>query len=187
MNPVLLATIRRHWQLAGGVAICLVLLGLHAFWFLPTVRRYEAAQKALQPFSGVESPGGGGSTVPLPPAVFSLVTLNSLPGREASEKGNSGQLTVTMLEDLTSLAQRAGSGVMLTEPGPVTTNKRTIELRAHLKLRGGYPEFVRFLDGIERSGKLDAIERFTLTRAGDEPMIELWMKRLVLQRPAERP
>lgn len=180
MNPILMATLRRHWQLAGGACVFLVLAVLHVLWFLPTAKRYQALLKAANQTDLMDP---AQATPSVPPRLFALLEKNSLPGAQVTERGNSGQLTVAMLEDLTGLAAQAGLDVSLTEPGPVAPVGQAIELRAHLRLHGRYREFTDFVALLRRAGRLDALERFTLNASGDALAIEVWVKRLVLKQP----
>ena len=180
MNPILTATLRRNWQVVGAVAIVLVLMLLHAVWFTPTAARYQRAMKTLGGQQGLAQP------VPdIPPRMFALIKSNALPEREAVDRGNSGQLTVTMIGDLTALASASGLTTSQTEPGATTQLDRAVQLRAHLKLRGPYRAVARFLDSMSAAGKLDSIERFTIGRARDGSLLfELWVTRVVLKQKA---
>ena len=182
MNPVLLATLRRHWQLVGGALIFLVLVVLHVLSFLPTAGRYQRVLKSADQGALIDP---SRATPAVPPRLFALLAKNSLPGTLAAERGSSGQLTVSMLEDLTTLAAQAGLSVNLTEPGAVTPIDQAVELRAHLKLHGQYREFVDFVGLMSRAGRLDAIERFTIADPDGGLTIEVWVKRLVLKQPED--
>lgn len=176
MNPVLAASLRRNWQLVGAVLIVVLLMLLHALWFVPTAARYQRALKTM---------GGQVLAQPvpdIPPRMFALIRGNALPEREAVERGNSGQLTVTMVGDLTALASASGLATSLTEPGPTTQLERAVQLRAHLRLRGSYRAVARFLDSMSAAGKLDSIERFAITRGPDNTLLfEVWVTRVVLK------
>ena len=180
MNPILDASLRRNWQLVGAVLIVAVLMVLHLLWFMPTARRYQRALKAVGGEQMLTRPLPG-----IPPRLYALINLNALPEGDAIERGNSGQLTVTMLGDLTSLASTAGLATSLTEPGPTTQLDRAVQLRAHLRLRGSYKAVAQFLDSMSAAGRLDSIERFTVTRAGDGGLLfEVWVTRVVLKQKA---
>jgi hypothetical protein len=122
------------------------------------------------------------------PRVAALLAGNSLDAAAAEEQGTSGGLTATLLDRLTRLAAKSGLEVVATEQGLVTQLPSSVQVRAHLKLRGRYAAFVDLLGGLSRSGSLVTLDRFTLQAGtGDNPDIEVWMTQLILKRPRGAP
>ena len=183
MNPVLAATLRRNWPLVGAAALFAIFMFVHQVFFQPAAARYAAATQTASELGLALDPSQ--APVMLPPRVFALVADNALPAAEAQELGNSGVLTARLLEDLTRMISEHGMEVLMTEPGAVTQQSRAVQVRASLKVRGRYSEFVSFLDGLARGRQLIAIDRFTLTSQGQgQEQLDLWVSRYVLKQEA---
>ena len=167
-----------------GIAALVLFLGFsaaHAGLFRPVVTRYRAdLQQAVELGLALDPTG----TAPTASArVTTLINDNSLSAEAAEEQGTSGALTAGLLDEVTRLAAREGLQVVATEQGAVTQLPTSVQVRAHLKLRGSYPAFVRLLGGLARSGSLVGLERFSLQ--GDSPGaqdIDAWVSQLVLKR-----
>ena len=181
MNPRWTNLARRNWQ---AVAALLVLLGFaaaQAAAFQPVLARYrrnllQAAELGM-PLDAASAPPAAS------PRVTALFAGNSLNTAVAEEQGTSGALTAGMLDDVTRLAAKCGLEVVATEQGLVTQLPSSVQVRAHLKLRGRYAAFVDLLGELSRSGSLVAVDRFTLQAgAGGGQDIEVWMSQLILKR-----
>jgi len=184
MNPILTASLRRQWRLLGAIAVLAVLVVLHVLWFLPTAERYVRAAKTLGP-SAVLDPVNASPL--LPPRVFSFVSGNSLPQSVASERSTSGQLTVALIEELSALAGQNGLTITMSEPGAVTPTATMIDVRVHLRVRGGYRQMVAFLDAVQEDGHIYGVERYQIQGGDGDPLqLELWLTRLFLKQPAGR-
>ena len=185
MNPVWAASLRRHWTTVGALGLFLAFNLTHLLGFRPSAQRYEAALKKAGDMGLALRPEAAPAV--LPPRVFALLTDNALPAGAALNQGNSGALTAELLGDLTRLTSKHGIDALLTEPGPVTQQPQSVQVRAHLKLRCKYPEFVAFLDDLSRGRTLLAVDRFTVTAlpSGGE-MIEVWVSRYILKQEQGR-
>ena len=182
MNPLMTASMRRQWPMLGAAGILVVLLLLHALLFVPTTKRYARAVQALGGMQAVIDPAQ--EPAPMPPRVFALVSENALAENVANERGQSGELTVGMVEDLSGIANRLGLAVTLSEPGPVTPTPKLLEVRVHLRMRGNYFEIVSFLHALEASNRIYGVERYAVTDAGNSNLqLEIWISRLVLKQP----
>jgi hypothetical protein len=180
MNPMLDASLRRNWKLLGAVTVLAVLVALHVIWFLPTAERYRIALKSLGPGAATES----GAATLLPPRVFSFVSGNSLPQSLATERTTSGQLTVAVIEELSALAGQNGLTITMSEPGAVTPTASMIDVRVHLRVRGGYRQMVAFLDAVRAQGHVYGVERYQIEGGDADPLqLELWLTRLFLTQP----
>jgi hypothetical protein len=185
VNPILAASLRRHWQLFGAVAAFLIFSAIHLTVFRPAAARYRAA---LHVASGVDpEPQSGAAPAMLPPRVFGLIAANSLPPQEAVDRGSSGALGVILLEDLDHVASRSGLTTMDSEPGPVTQEPLVAQIRAHLRLRGSYDAVAGFFSELARSDALTIVERFRITPAGDgRDILEVWLSRVYLKQAGTR-
>lgn len=184
MNPVLLATLRRQWPLFGAIGIFLVFFLTNEIGFRPTVRRYQQAVKRAADLGLSMEPGSGAAI--LPPRVFALLADNALPPAQAQEMAGSGALTSQLLEDLSNALSRNRIQVMLTEPGPVTQQPQSVEVRAHLRVRCSYPQFVALLDDLSRGPGLISVDRFKMNSQGGADVIEMWVSRFLLKKSAVR-
>lgn len=185
MNPILAAALRREVRPLAALAVMLALAVVHGALFAPLAARHERVLRAAGGAENALAPGAGS---PLPPRVYAVVQENRIPAAEALALGNSGQLQVATLEELTAFAERAGLRVTLAEPGPVTQLPTAVEVRVRLRARGSYAEVLAFFDLALASGRLYALERYTLQEAGGGQLqIELHAVSLRLKEPAPPP
>jgi hypothetical protein len=180
MNPLILAALRRHWQLVGALATFVIFTIIHLGFFLPAAKRY---QTALENAGGLQAVLESGGTHPmLPPRLYALMAQNSLAPQDAVDRGGSGALGVILLEDLDHLAQRSGLTVLTSEPGAVTQEPLTTQVRAHLRLRGNYAEAVAFFGELARLDGLTLVERFQIGPSNDGGVVlDAWLSRLYLK------
>lgn len=179
MNPILVATLRRNWPVVGTVLVFLVFTIAHQIFFQPALARYKKAVKDATRLGLSLDPNA--QQVLMPPRVFALVSENALPSKQALDEGNSGVLTAHLLEEFTKLAGSHGMEVLMTEPGAVTQQPNSVTVRAYLKMRGRYDEFVSLLDELARGRKLVGVDRFLMVPAGNELVIDVWVSRYVLK------
>jgi hypothetical protein len=185
MNPVVREALRRQWPVFGAVSLFVVFAAAHLMVFVPAARRYEAALKRAGDFGLA---GANQSSQTLPPRVFALLTDNAVPGMQFIQGASSGVLTAGLLDDLNKRAAAHGLEVLVTEPGLLTQLPQAVQVRAHLKLRGRYTDFVTLLDDLSRSGSLTALDRFTLMPTeSNREIVEVWMSRSILKQPERRP
>ena len=181
MNVVLLATLRRNWRLVGAILAFVTFTLIHFAFFRPAAARYRAALAQAGGLEAVLDPNGGHP--PLPPRLFSLIADNSLAPADAQERGGSGALGVILLENLGRIANRAGLQVISTEPGVVTQEPLSTQIRAKLRLRGQYREIVAFFDELSRSPALLVVEQFRVAPGdGDQDVLEVSVSRLYLKK-----
>lgn len=185
ISPIVSAQLRRHWQVTAAVVVFAVFMVVHLLVFQPAVQRYHSALKRAGDMGlALESE----SPLPLmPPRVLALIVDNALPATAVGMERESGALTAALLEDLTQLTTRHGLQVLATEPGVTAQEDRAIQVRAHLKIRCSFPEFIAFLDDMSRSNRLIAIDRFDLTsESAEENLLDLWVTRYIIKQ-AEAP
>ncbi len=180
LSPITETWLRRQWPALVAVAVLALLTLVHQLWFRPAAQRYARALKQAtemgMPLDPAEMPRM------MPPRLFAHIADNSLPQARAQQAANSGQLTAEFIGELSERMGRRGLTVTSTEPGVTTTGDRTIQLRAHMRARGRYADFVMVLDDLARDERLYGIERFALLPdpAGGVS-IDLWASRLVLK------
>ncbi|MBI5709846.1 MAG: hypothetical protein HZC42_05985 [Candidatus Eisenbacteria bacterium] len=185
MKPAWSATLRRHWPVAGALAVFVVFVALHVLWFRTALARYQAAAQRISALGGGLELAGSPAT--MSSQLRAALSNNTLRAPVAEEQGNSGQLTAGMLEDLTRLAGKRGLEVVQTEQGPVTQLPGSVQVRAHLKLRGRYAEFVDLLGALGRSGTLFAVDRFKIeSDTAGQQMIEMWVSQYILKQSGSR-
>jgi Type II secretion system (T2SS), protein M subtype b len=186
MNVGVMETLRRQWPVAGALALLLGFAIVNAFAFEPTAKRYEAAVKHAHDLGLTVD--NGQATPMLPPRVFALLTDHALAPNEAQERASSGALTASLLEDLNKAASARGLSVLVTEPGPITQTPQAVQVRAHLKMRGGYLALTNVLGDLAKNSAMIALDRFTLLPSESGSMsIELWVSRYVLKQEARTP
>jgi hypothetical protein len=185
LNPLVEAQLRRNWQVVTALLVFVLFLVLHLAVFQPAATRYRLALKQAadlgMPLDPSESPHM------MPPRVFALLSDNSLPAAEAVQRSNSGSLASSLLEDVTRVTSKAGMEVMATEPGVTAQQAKSIQVKAYLRVSCTYPQFVRFLDELSRSGTLISVERFTLVASNPgRQILDLWVTRLILKQTGTR-
>lgn len=181
MSAPLSITLRRQWRLLGAIAAFLIFTVIHYGFFRPAASRYRASLASAGGIQAVFNPGGAQPM--LPPRVFALISNHSLAAQDALERGGSGALGVVLLEDLGRIASRAGLRVESSEPGPVAQQPLSVQVRAHLKLRGRYAEIVSFFDEIDRDESLMMVDRFLITGLGENSdLLEIWITRAYLKK-----
>ena len=185
MNPFWAAELRRNWPLFGAIAIFIVFTASDQLLFQPAARRYQSAVKQATDLGMPIEPAA--PTPVLPPRLFALLTDNALPAAAAQEQGNSGELTATFLEDLTALFNRHGMQLIGTEPGPVSQQSNSVQVRAHVRLRCKYADYLALLEDLAHSNKLISVDRFLYTTddAGT-PVLEMWVSRYVIKQTQGR-
>jgi hypothetical protein len=181
MNPYWTNLARRNWQAVAALLVFLVFAAAHAAAFQPMLARYRRnLQQAAELGMPLDATGAQPAATP---RVTALLAGNSLITAVAEEQGTSGALTAGLLDEVTRLAAKCGLEVVATEQGLVTQLPSSVQVRAHLKLRGRYAAFVDLRGELARSGSLVAVDRFTLQAgAGGGQDIEVWMSQLILKR-----
>lgn len=180
MNPIVVATIRRHWPLVGAIGVFAVFTVADQLLFDPAARRYQAAVKRATELGLALDPAQ--TPAMMPPRVFAVVADNALPSAEATEMANSGVLTARLVETLSRVAGASGVEMVSTQPGAVSQQSRSVTVRGQFRLRGRYDRLVAFLDELSRTGTLIAVDRFTIApESGGRMQMDLWVSRLVLK------
>jgi hypothetical protein len=185
MDPVLLAQLRRQWPLVGAVLVFVIFVLVHFIVFQPSLSHYRASLRKAGDMGLSLEPAQAPRMMPA--RVFALLSDNALPTETAEAQGNSGELTASLIAEVSRLAGKHGMEVAATEPGATTQQPRSVQVRAHVRVNGSYGEFVGFLDDLSRSGRLISVDKFSLTAT--EPgrhLLDLWVTRYVLKQSRDR-
>ncbi len=183
MNPVLATRLRRQWPMFSAFVVTAIFLLVHMVVFQPLAQRYRTALAEAAKLGLMLDPAHPAGRPALPPRVFSLLASNSLTAHDADAGIQSGSLTADMVQSLSTLTAKHGLEIVVADPGQPTQQANSIELRAHLRLRGHYADFVALLDDLARGGSLWMIERFSMVPGADGRVeIEAWFARCLLRR-----
>ncbi len=186
INPLWLAELRRQWPLAGAVALFLVFLLAHVVFFQPTARRYQRAQQNAKE-AGLSLDQMATPEV-IPPRVYAMLAENALPAAKAKDAGDSGALSASLIETISRLATKRRMAVIVAEPAPTTQQTQSVIVRAHVRLRASYAEFVGFLGDLAATEHLLAVDRFSLQPSGGGDLIaDLYVSRYVLKQAPAKP
>jgi len=186
MSPFWKDLARRNPQPVAALLVFLTFVAVHAAAFQPGLTRHRRTMdQAARLGMSLDAIGMQPTASPRAAALLADISLNTA---VAEEQGTSGALTANLLDEVTRLVAKSGLEVVATEQGLVTQLPASVQVRAHLKLRGHYAEFVDLLGRISRSRSLIAVDRFTLQAgAGGGQDIEVWMSQLVLKRTRSAP
>ena len=185
INPILEARLRRHWQLVVAAAACALFTALHAAAFRGAAEHYDRAVRHATDLGLAVDPTRAIAVTP--PRVLVVLAANMLPASVADVGRESGALAASMLEELTQLTHRHGMQVVVAEPGLTSQEPKAVQIRAHLRIQCGYPQFVAFLDDLSREGSLISVDRFSMieNREG-RSLLDLWVTRYVIKETQPR-
>jgi hypothetical protein len=183
MDPLLANQLRRLWPLVLTLFIAALFMLVHTLVFKPKATRYRDAIARAGAMGLVVDPAHPSDRQMLSVKVYTLLISNSLPADEADARSQSGTLGAQMAQALTRMASRRDLEVLIAEPGTTTQLPGSVEMRAHLRLRGHYPAFVGFVDDLARDSRLWSLERFTITPVnGGSDEFEIWVASCLLKR-----
>lgn len=179
---------RRQWPMVAALVLLVLFMLVHTFVFQPLAERYRHARAQASALGIVLDPSRPAQQGAIPVRVFGVLMANSLAPAEANARLQSGTLGPEMVQALTAACARHGLEVVVAEPGVVSQAAGSIEVRAHLKLRGGYASFVSWLDELARGDRLWVVERFVIlpSETGGKE-IEVWMGSCLLKRNGGQP
>jgi hypothetical protein len=119
--------------------------------------------------------------------VLELMRSNSVAAADADGLSQSGFLATDLVRRVSERAVGRGLDVAGSEPGAATQTPSTVEVRAHLKLRGRYAQFVELLGDLAGEHGLYRVERMTMSpQLNGLTETELWIGRVLLKREAAR-
>lgn len=186
INPLWVAEMRRQWPLVGAVVVFLLFLFVHVAFFRPTADRYQKAVRRAGDLGVTFEPSA--SPEVMPPRVYAALAGNAMPAGQARQEGDSGALSASLVETVSRLAARRGMDVVITEPAPTTQQPQSVIVRAHMRVRATYAEFVGFLADLAGDEHLLAVDRFTVQPAGgSEQLVDLYVSRYILKQEPVKP
>jgi len=186
INPLWVAAMRRHWPLVGAVVVFVLFLLVHVAFFRPTADRYQKVVRKAEELGVALAPAASAEV--MPPRVYAMLAENALPAAKAKEDGDSGALSASLVETVSRLAARRGMDVVITEPAPTTQQPQSVVVRAHMRVRASYAEFVGFLADLSAQEHLLAVDRFTLQpTGGGEQLVDLYVSRYILKQAPVKP
>jgi hypothetical protein len=186
MNPRWADLLRKNGPPLAALLIFLGFASLHALAVRPLLARYrQGVRQAVElgmPLDGSTAPVAASASV------LALFAATSLDPVAAEARGTSGALTAALLDQVTRLAAERELEVRATEQGLVTQLPASVQVRAHLRLRGTYASFVGLLGELGRSNLLVSVDRFTIQPGtGPSREIDVWLSQLILKRTRNAP
>ncbi|MEY4375304.1 MAG: Type secretion system protein subtype b [Candidatus Eisenbacteria bacterium] len=177
---------RRFAPALVAVAVLALFSLVHTLVFTPLANRYRLQLRAAGGIGASIDPSL--RTAPIPVHVQELLTANSVPAVEASRLLESGGLATDLVRRLSEAADASGLTVVESTPGTTAQTTNSIEVRARLRLRGGYPQMLALLDRLDRDAPLERIERMSL-QGGEQGVLELdlWVAQFLLKREGAQP
>ena len=188
MDPVLTTRARRHWPNFVIIAIVGLFLAAQALVYAPLAGRYRRALVRAGDLGVLLDPTRGVMPAALSPRVYAFLMENSAPASDVDGRAQAGTLGAELVQRLSSQATELHLDVVVAEPGSVTQQPGWNEARAHLRMRGTWANYLRFLDALSRDGRLVTIERFAISPEGPGACdIEVWVSGATLKRRRPTP
>jgi hypothetical protein len=173
--------LRPHLPAIASVLVLALLWLVQTVAFAPLASRYRTLLAATGEMGASLDPGL--ASAPPPPRVGELLRKNSVTDAEANHLSQSGFLATDLMRRLSEAAHANGIEVAGSEPGVATQTPTTVEIRAHLKLRCHYDDFVSLLAALAGKHALYRIERMAVVpRPGGGTEAEIWVAQVLLKR-----
>lgn len=181
MNAALPPALRRYWPALASLLVLALLWSAQTLGFGPLAARYRAQLAAAGAVGASLDPRL--ASAPVPPRVNDLLRHNSVAAADADRLDQSGFLAIDLVRRVSATAVDCGIDVSGSEPGVVTQTPTTLEVRAHLRFRCRYAQFVELLGDLSEVHMLYRIERMAIMpRPNGLTDAELWVARVVLKR-----
>lgn len=181
MSPAPPARLFRIWPALASLLVLALLWLVHTIGFGPLAAHYRTQLAAAGEIGASLDPRL--ASPPLPPRVLELLRSNSVAAADADRLSQSGFLATDLVRRLSERAVGRGIDVAGSEPGVATQTATTLEVRAHLKLRCRYAQFVELLGDLAGEHSLYHVERMTITpQPNGLTVTELWVARVLLKR-----
>ena len=175
----------RFWPALASLLVLALLWFVHTIGFGPLAARYRTQLAAAGEVGASLDPRL--ASAPLPPRVLDLLRRNSVTAADADRLSQTGFLATDLVRRLSETAVGRGIDIAGSEPGVATQTVTTIEVRAHLKLRCRYAQFVELLGDLAGEHALYHVERMTIApQANGLTETELWVARVLLKRDGTR-
>jgi len=172
---------RRFWPALTALLVLGLFASVHSLAFGPLAGRYR---QLLHDAGELGAPLDAKlALAPLPPRVTDLLRRNSLASADAERLSQSGFLGTDLVRRIAGAAVVCGMDVAASEPGAVSQTVTTLEVRAELRLRGRYAQFVSLLDALAREHSLYRIEELSVAPLpGERVEARLEVARVLLKR-----
>ena len=181
MSSVPPSQLLRFWPALASLLVLALLWFVQSIGFGPLAARYRTQLEAAGEIGASLDPRL--ASAPLPPRVLELLRRNSVAAADADRLSQSGFLATDLVRRVSETAVGRGIDVAGSEPGVATQTATTLEVRAHLKLRCRYAQFVELLGDLAGEHALYHIERMTIApQANGLTETELWVARILLKR-----
>lgn len=181
MTAAELGPLRRFWPALVALLLVALLSSVQTLAFGPLAARYRSQLSAAGEVGASLDPRL--ALAPLPPRVVELLRRNSVAAADADRLSQSGFLATDLVRRVSETAVGCGIDVAGSEPGVATQTATTLEIRAHLRLRCRYAQFVELLDDLADEHALYRIDRLSLVpQPNGAAEAELWVARVLLKR-----
>jgi hypothetical protein len=185
VSPTPPSQLFRFWPALASLLVLALLWSVQTVGFGPLAAHYRTQLKAAGDIGASLDPRL--ASAPLPPRVLELLRGNSVAAADADGLSQSGFLATDLVRRVSERAVGRGIDVSGSEPGAAMQTRSTLEVRAHLKLRGRYAQFVELLADLAGEQSLYRIERMTITpQLNGLTETDLWIARVLLKREAPR-
>jgi hypothetical protein len=181
VSPIPGPQLFRFWPALASLLVLALLWSVQTVGFGPLATRYRTQLTAAGEIGASLDPRL--ASPPLPPRVLEFLRSNSVAAADADGLSQSGFLATDLVRRVSERAVGRGIDVAGSEPGVATQTPSTLEVRAHLKLRGRYAQFVELLGDLAGEHGLYRIERMTISpQLNGLTETELWIARVLLKR-----
>jgi hypothetical protein len=173
--------LRRFWPTVASVLVMALLWSVQTVAFGPLATRYRTQLAAAGEIGASLDPRL--ASAPLPPRVLELLRRNSVAASDADRLSQSGFLATDLVRRVSETAVGRGIDVAGSDPGAATQTATTLEVRAHLRMRCRYAQFVELLGALAGEHTLYRVERMAIApQANGQIEAELWVARILLKR-----
>lgn len=180
------SALRRYWPALAALLVLALMWSVHSLSFQPLAQRYQRQLADAGDIGASLDPRL--AAAPLPPRVTDLLRRNSVATEDADRLSQSGFLATDLVRKLSGTAVECGIDVVASDPGVASQTPSTLEVRAHLRLRCRYEQYVEFLDDLAEEHALYRIERMSLLPLPNRQVdAELWIARVMLKRGVKTP
>lgn len=177
---------RRYAPALVAAAMLALFMLVHTVGFTPLANRYRQQLRAAGGIGASLDPSL--RTAPLPVRVQDLLGANSVSTQEAARLLESGGLATDLVRRLSEASATCGLTVVESMPGSTAQTTSSIEVRAHLHLRGSYVQLLALLGQLERDPALERVERLSVQGAEQGALeIDLWVAQFMLKRGGANP
>lgn len=173
--------LRHYWPALASLLVLALLSAVHSFVFAPLAGRYRTQLADAGEIGASIDPRL--AEAPLPPRVTDLLRRNSVAAADAERLTRSGFLATDLVRRISDAAVECGIDIAASEPGLTSQTPTSLEVRAHLRLRCRYSQFVELLGDLANEHSFYRVERMSILPVGSGQVdAELWMARILLKR-----